>query len=73
MPDANIKERTSGTPQGGVISPVLANLFMHHAFDAWMKHSFSANPWVRYADDGVVHCVSEKQARYLLYRLKRQR
>lgn len=45
---------------------------MHYAFDIWMKHNFPDNPWVRYADDGVVHCVSEKQAKYLLYRLKRQ-
>ncbi len=72
MPDRSIKERTAGTPQCGVISPVLANLFMHYAFDNWMKQNFPANPWARYADDGIVHCVSEKQAKYLLYRLMKQ-
>ena len=72
MPDGSSQERTSGTPQGGVISPVLANLFMHYAFDVWVKYNFPNNPWVRYADDGIIHCVSEKQAKYFLNRLNGQ-
>ena len=69
MKDGTIKERTSGTPQGGVISPVLANLFLHYAFDDFMVKEFPAVAWARYADDGIAHCVSLKQAKYLKKRL----
>lgn len=66
---------TIGTPQGGVISPLLANLFLHEAFDQWMAQEFSELPFQRYADDIVAHCASEKQARFLKHciekRLKR--
>jgi RNA-directed DNA polymerase len=55
-------ERTRGTPQGGVISPILANLFLHYTFDVWMKRMYPDLPWCRYADDGLVHCRSEKEA-----------
>ncbi len=48
--DGTLVERTQGTPQGGVISPVLANLFMHYAFDAWMRRTYPGIPWCRYAD-----------------------
>lgn len=65
MPNGDMKERTAGTPQGGVISPLLANLFMHYAFDAWMDANHPNNPFERYADDGTVHCVSLKQALYM--------
>ena len=65
MPDGSTHEREAGTPQGGVISPLLANLFMHHAFDAWMDEKHPNNPFERFADDGLVHCVSLKQAEYL--------
>jgi RNA-directed DNA polymerase len=61
--------RTSGTPQGGVISPVLANLFLHYVFDMWMKKNRPQNPWARYADDGIVHCRSEKEAQELVKQL----
>jgi group II intron reverse transcriptase/maturase len=61
-PDGTLEERTSGTPQGGVISPLLANLFMHYAFDAWMQRTFPHVQFERYADDTVIHCVSEVQA-----------
>ncbi len=54
-----------GTPQGSSISPVLANLFMHYAFDAWMARQFPAIPFERYADDVVVHCRSQRQAHYV--------
>jgi group II intron reverse transcriptase/maturase len=69
MKDGTIVERTSGTPQGGVISPVLANLFLHYVFDDFMVKEFPSIPWIRYADDGITHCVSLKQAQYLLARL----
>jgi len=62
MPDGTIVERSKGTPQGGVISPVLANLFMHYAFDVWMRKRFPDLPWCRYADDGLVHCRTENEA-----------
>ena len=70
MSDGTIVERISGTPQGGVISPVLANLFLHYVFDDFMSKEFPNIPWARYADDGIAHCVSLKQAKYLLKRLQ---
>jgi len=54
--------RERGTPQGGVVSPIMMNLFMHYTFDAWMKRVNPSCPFVRYADDGVVHCRTRKQA-----------
>ena len=65
MPDGTVKERTKGTPQGGVISPVLANLFLHYAFDRWMDRNHPDKPFARYADDGVAHCRSKRQAEEL--------
>jgi len=67
--DGAVGERNKGTPQGGVISPLLANLFLHYAFDKWMEREFPQNSWCRYADDGIIHCKSEKQANYILKRL----
>lgn len=69
LPSGEERERMSGTPQGGVISPVLANLFLHYAIDTWISRRFPENPWARYADDGVVHCRTEQEAKYLLQRL----
>ncbi len=65
MPDGSVVPRGKGTPQGSPISPVLANLFMHYAFDRWMDREHPACPFERYADDSVVHCDSEDQARNL--------
>ena len=62
--------RDRGTPQGGVISPVLSNLFLHYAFDLWMQRNHSDKPWCRYADDGLVHCETEEQAQQLLNDLR---
>ena len=70
MTDGTIKERKAGAPQGGVISPVLANIFMHYAFDDYMNKEFRNIPWCRYADDGICHCVSLKQAKYLKKKLQ---
>jgi RNA-directed DNA polymerase len=55
-------ERNCGTPQGGVVSPILSNLFLHYAFDLWMKRTHPDLPWCRYADDGLVHCRTEQEA-----------
>ena len=64
--DGTLIERDRGTPQGSAVSPVLANLFLHYAFDAWMAREFPTVPFERYVDDAVVHCVSERQAREVL-------
>ncbi|MFC4600101.1 group II intron reverse transcriptase/maturase [Cohnella hongkongensis] len=63
-------ERKSGTPQGGVISPVLANLFMHYAFDLWMKRTNPNSPFERYADDAIIHCSTQAEAEKILGELK---
>ena len=65
MPDGTLAERSQGTPQGAVISPLLANLFLHYAFDRWMAEKHPDIPFERYADDIICHCVSEAQARSL--------
>jgi hypothetical protein len=63
--NGELRERGRGTPQGGVISPLLMNLFMHYAFDRWMRGITANCPFARYADDAVVHCRSEWQARWV--------
>ena len=63
--DGTQVERDKGTPQGGVASPLLANIFLHHAFDLWMAREYPHIPFERYADDAVVHCRSEKQAHFI--------
>jgi RNA-directed DNA polymerase len=67
--DGTLRSRTKGTPQGGVISPLLANLFLHYAFDRWMTKQFPRLPFCRYADDGLIHCRSLQQAEYVKERL----
>ena len=64
--DGNYVDRLTGTPQGGVISPLLANIFLHVVFDKWMEKYHPEKPFVRYADDIVIHCKTEKQTQYLL-------
>ncbi len=66
LSDGTVKERGTGTPQGGVISPLLANIFMHHAFDDWMRRNQPGVQFERYADDVVIHCVSLRQAKEVL-------
>jgi RNA-directed DNA polymerase len=68
--DGATVERSRGTPQGGVVSPVLANLFMHYAFDLWMARTHPDLPWCRYADDGLVHCRNEQEAQALKLQLQ---
>jgi group II intron reverse transcriptase/maturase len=65
MANGKIIERTEGTPQGGVISPLLANLYLHYAFDLWMVREHSNIPFERYADDVICHCRNEEQAQRL--------
>ena len=65
-PDGTLLERDKGTPQGSAVSPILANLFMHFAFDLWMVRNYPDCPWERFADDAVVHCVSKEQAEQVL-------
>jgi group II intron reverse transcriptase/maturase len=65
-PDGTLVGRECGSPQGSAISPLLANLFMHYAFDAWMRRRFPEVRFERYCDDVVVHCGSERQAASIL-------
>ena len=64
--DGTLVERTKGTPQGGVVSPLLANLFLHYAFDVWMQRNYPHIRFARYADDIVVHAASRKEAASVL-------
>ena len=72
LPDGTLQQRDRGTPQGSPVSPVLANLFLHYAFDVWMAREFPSIRFERYVDDAVVHCVSERQARQVLAASARQ-
>jgi len=68
--DGTRTARTRGTPQGGVISPILSNLFLHYTFDLWMTRTHPDLPWCRYADDGLVHCRTEQEAEVFKARLQ---
>jgi RNA-directed DNA polymerase len=70
--DGALVERTRGTPQGSVISPLLANLFLHYAFDLWMQRAFPHLGFERYADDVIVHCRTETQARSVMEAIRRR-
>ncbi len=70
LEDGTQIQRDKGTPQGGVVSPLLANIFMHYAFDEWMKRTFPNVPFERYADDGLAHCSSYEQAKRVLEAIK---
>jgi group II intron reverse transcriptase/maturase len=68
--DGTLEQPARGTPQGGVASPLLANLFMHYAFDAWMRRTFPSVPFERFADDALVHCRSKRQAESVLIAIR---
>jgi group II intron reverse transcriptase/maturase len=70
--DGTLSPTLIGTPQGGVISPLLANLYLHITFDEWMKRNHPEKPFERYADDIVVHCKTEKQSRFMLKEISRR-
>lgn len=72
LQEGTLIERRRGTPQGGVISPLLSNLFLHYTFDLWMQRKYPHLEWCRYADDGLVHCKTEKEARELLHSLEKR-
>lgn len=72
MPDGSLQEKTRGTMQGGVISPVLSNLFLHYVFDVWMQRNHPAKLWCRYADDGLAHCKTKAEAEQLLANLRKR-
>jgi RNA-directed DNA polymerase len=72
MPDGRVVPRDRGTPQGSPVSPVLANLFLHWAFDAWLAREFPDCPFERYADDALVHCKTEARARQVLAALEQR-
>jgi group II intron reverse transcriptase/maturase len=63
MPDGTLTQRVKGTPQGGPISPLIANIFLHYGFDTWMVRDYPTVWFERFADDVVAHCVTERQAR----------
>lgn len=70
--DGKYAENISGTPQGGVISPLLSNIFLHVVFDRWMQKHHPEKPFERYADDIVVHCKTDKQANYVLKQIQQR-
>jgi RNA-directed DNA polymerase len=72
LKDGSLVERERGTPQGGVISPLLANLFLHYAFDLWMRRNHPGILFERYADDAICHCQSEAQAKALRSALEKR-
>ena len=72
MPNGSVQSRDRGTPQGGVISPLLANLFLHYAFDSWMTRNYPTVPFERYADDGICHCRTREEAERLKEALEKR-
>lgn len=70
--DGRLEERTKGSPQGSVISPLLSNLFMHYAFDEWLRRNHPSIQFARYADDAVVHVRSQPEAETLLAALRQR-
>jgi RNA-directed DNA polymerase len=72
LEDGSLLARDKGTPQGGVVSPILSNLFLHYAFDCWMRKHYPAVPFERFADDAICHCKTEAQAQCLRAALERR-
>ena len=72
LKDGTQVERTKGVPQGSVVGPILANLFLHYTFDEWMRRNHSNISFERYADDTICHCVSQKQAEFIHRAIKKR-
>jgi len=72
LKDGTLVNRDKGSPQGSVISPLLANLFLHYGFDEWMRRHYSMIPFERYADDIIVHCRSEEQVRFIKTKIEKR-
>jgi RNA-directed DNA polymerase len=72
LADGSLEPRDKGTPQGGVVSPLLSNLFLHYVFDQWMQKHYPDIPFERYADDGICHCKTLAQAQELRAALERR-
>lgn len=72
LPQGDLKDRMAGVPQGSVIGPVLSNLFLHYVFDKWIQRHYSTISWCRFADDGLLHCSTENQAKYMLNVLRKR-
>ena len=72
LPDGSLQSRERGTSQGGVVSPLLANLFLHYTFDAWMQRTYPQIPLERYADDALCHCRTREEAEDLEAALERR-
>lgn len=72
MPDGTCQARTKGVPQGGVVSPVLSNLFLHYVFDVWVSKHYPKVPWGRYSDDGILHCHTEAEAQEVKTQLEKR-
>jgi RNA-directed DNA polymerase len=70
LSDGRQVKRDKGTPQGGVVSPILSNVFLHYVFDLWMEKNHPGKPWCRYTDDGLVHVKTEAEAQEMLTALK---
>ncbi|MBA8754770.1 group II intron reverse transcriptase/maturase [Wolbachia endosymbiont of Drosophila bicornuta] len=68
--DGNKVVRDKGVPQGGSVSPIISNIFMHHAFDMWMKRNYTTVPFERYVDDVIVHCKTKEQADFMRAAIK---
>jgi len=68
--ELEVKQAGEGTPQGGVISPLLSNLFLHYALDKWMDKTHPGIKFVRYADDVIVHCATKSEADRILASIK---
>ena len=72
LEDGTRVKSDKGTPQGGVISPLLANLFLHYSFDRWLSVTFPNNPFERYADDAIVHCRTEEEAQTMMQAISKR-